>query len=74
MKRIKLIVIAFILSIPITWYGMNQWLESFEYKIDPGVGVYLVAGIISISIGWFTIGYQSIRAASTNPVDVLKEE
>lgn len=70
----KLIVIAFILSIPITWYGMNQWLESFEYKIDPGVGVYLVAGIISISIGWFTIGYQSIRAASTNPVDVLKEE
>ena len=70
----KLIVIAFIISIPITWYGMNQWLDSFAYKITQGPEVYLFAGFISICIGWFTIGYQSIKAARTNPVDVLKEE
>ena len=69
-----LIVISFIISIPITWYGMNQWLESFAYKITPGLSVYLFAGFISIFIGWFTIAYQSIKAANTNPVDVLKEE
>ena len=70
----KLIVVAFLVSVPITWYGMDQWLETFAYRIDPGVGVYLIAGIISIGIGWVTIGYQSIRAAKTNPVDVLKDE
>lgn len=70
----KLIVIAFIFSVPITWFGMDKWLETFAYKIDPGIGVYILAGIISIAIGWITIGYQSIRAARTNPVDVLKEE
>ncbi len=69
-----LIVISFIISIPITWYGMKLWLESFAYKITPGFGVFLLAGFISIFIGWFTIGYQSIKAARTNPTDVLKEE
>ncbi|MCK5102567.1 MAG: hypothetical protein KAR17_07120 [Cyclobacteriaceae bacterium] len=53
---------------------MNQWLESFAYRITPGPGVYLIAGFISICIGLITIGYQSIKAATTNPVDVLKEE
>ncbi|MCG8307625.1 MAG: ABC transporter permease [Cytophagales bacterium] len=70
----KLIVIAFALSIPITWYGMSVWLETFAYKVAPGIDVYLIAGIISIGIGWFTIGYQSIKAAKTNPVHVLKDE
>jgi len=70
----RLIVVAFVLSIPITWYGMGKWLESFAYKIEPGLMVYLYAGIISIFIGWITIGYQSIKAARTNPIDVLKEE
>jgi putative ABC transport system permease protein len=69
-----LIVISFIISIPITWYGMNQWLDSFAYKINPGIGVYALAGFISVCIGWLTIGYQSIKAAQTNPVDVLKDE
>ena len=69
-----LIVISFIISIPITWYGMNQWLESFAYKITPGIGVYALAGFISVIIAWLTIGYQSIKAARTNPVDVLRDE
>lgn len=70
----KLIFIAFILSIPISIYGMNTWLETFAYRITPGVGTYLLAGCISIFIGWITISYQSLRAARTNPVNVLKDE
>ena len=70
----KLIVIAFVLSIPISIYGMNVWLETFAYRITPGVGTYLLAGLITIVIGWVTISYQSIRAARTNPVNVLKDE
>lgn len=69
-----LVIIAFILSIPISIYGMNIWLETFAYRITPGLDTYLIAGIASILIGWLTISYQSIRAAKTNPVNVLKDE
>ncbi len=70
----KLIIIAFIISIPISIYGMNKWLDTFSYKITPGLEIYALAGLISLLIGWFTISYQSIRAARTNPVNVLKDE
>ena len=70
----KLIFIAFIISIPLTILGMNKWLETFAYRITPGVGTYLVAGIVSILIGWMAISYQSIKAALTNPVNILRDE
>ena len=70
----KLILIAFLFSIPITWYGMKEWLDGFAYKISPGIEMYLLGGCISIAIGWMTISYQSIKAALTNPVDVLRNE
>lgn len=70
----KLIVIAYIISIPISIFAMNKWLDTFAYKISQGVDIYILAGVISILIGWLTISYQSIRAARTNPVDVLREE
>ncbi|MBL6444900.1 ABC transporter permease [Fulvivirga sp. 29W222] len=70
----KLIILAFVLSIPISIYGMDKWLQTFAYRITPGVGTYLLAGFISIFIGWVTISYQSLRAARTSPVNVLKDE
>lgn len=69
-----LVIIAFVLSIPISIYGMNIWLETFAYRITPGAGTYIIAGLSSTLIGWLTISYQSIKAARTNPVDVLKDE
>lgn len=69
-----LILIAFIISIPLSIYAMNRWLETFAFRINPGVTEYLIAGVVSILIGWITISYQSIRAARTNPVNVLREE
>lgn len=70
----KLIVIAFILSVPLSVWAMNSWLETFAYRIHQGVGTYVIAGIISLAIGWLTISYQSFRAAVTNPVNVLREQ
>ncbi len=69
-----LIVIAFLVSIPISYLGMSKWLESFAYRITPGVGSFLLAGALSILIGWIAISYQSIKAALTNPVNVLRDE
>ncbi|MBL3658270.1 ABC transporter permease [Fulvivirga sediminis] len=69
-----LIIIAFVLSVPISFYVMNIWLSNFAYKVDQRPVTYVIAGLATILIAWITIGYQSIKAARTNPVEVLKDE
>jgi putative ABC transport system permease protein len=71
---IKLVIIAFVLAIPLGYYGMNKWLENFVYKIEVGAVVFLVAGLASFAIAWLIIGFHSIKAATRNPVDALKTE
>jgi putative ABC transport system permease protein len=70
----KLILISFLISIPVAWYGIRLWLEGFAYKDIPGVFVYLGAGLAALIIAWLTVSYQSIRAASTNPAQSLRDE
>jgi putative ABC transport system permease protein len=70
----KLILLAFILAVPISWYVMNNWLNSFAYHVELGVGVFLFAGGITMLIAWLTVSYQSIKAAIINPVKSLRSE
>jgi len=70
----KLIIIAFVLSVPVAWYTVNWWLEGYMYKVEVGVFVYLLAGLVSFLIAWLTMGYQSIKAASSNPIEALRSE
>lgn len=70
----KLIVIAFILATPFAWYMMDTWLQNFAYRIQLGVGIFLLAGVIALLIAWITVSYQSIKAAIVNPVKSLKNE
>ena len=69
-----LIIIAFLISIPISYFGLEKWLETFAYRVSPNLVTYLIASTASLIIGWLTIGYQSYRAAKTNPVNVLRDE
>jgi putative ABC transport system permease protein len=71
---IKLVLIALVIAIPIAWYSMNNWLESFTYRIHITGGIFLLAGVLAIGIALLTVGYQSIRAALTNPVKSLRSE
>jgi putative ABC transport system permease protein len=71
---IKLVMIAFIIAIPLGYYAMSRWLENFEYRIELGYAVFILSGIISFLIAWFTIGFESIRAALGNPVKALRNE
>jgi putative ABC transport system permease protein len=67
-----LVGISVFLSIPITWYLMNQWLQSFEYRVNIGWESFLIAGGISLLIALFTISYQTIKTASSQPAETLK--
>ncbi|MEQ8424157.1 MAG: ABC transporter permease, partial [Cyclobacteriaceae bacterium] len=70
----KLIIIAFVLSVPIAWFSVDWWLKGYVYKTEIGIMVYLLAGSAAFIISWLTMGYQSIKAASSNPINALKSE
>jgi putative ABC transport system permease protein len=70
----RLILVAFLLAVPISWYVMNNWLSGFAYRVSLDAGVFLLAGFLSVAIAWITVSYQSIKAAIANPVNSLRSE
>ena len=70
----KLILIAFLIAIPVSWYFMNQWLADFAFATSIGVGVFLLAGVLIMAMTLLSVLYQSTRVALVNPVDTLKYE
>jgi putative ABC transport system permease protein len=69
-----LVGIAFLISVPVTWWAMHNWLQDFAYRIHIQWWVFLLAGSIAILISAFTISFQAIKAAIANPVDSLRSE
>jgi putative ABC transport system permease protein len=71
---VKLVIIALCIAFPVSWWLMNNWLQSFAYRIHISADVFFIAGVSIILITLFTISYQSIKAAITNPVKSLRTE
>ena len=69
-----LIIVACIIAVPIGYYFMDKWLESFAYHIVLEFWVFILAGITALLIAMFTISLKSIRSALANPVDSLRNE
>lgn len=70
----KLIGIGFFLSSAITWWVMHRWSEEFVYQSPIEFWTFLIAGIIMLSISLVTMSFQSVKAASSNPIEYLREE
>jgi putative ABC transport system permease protein len=71
---LKLVLISFFIAAPLSWFFMHQWLEDFAYRINISWWVFAVAGITALLIALFTISFQAVRAAITNPVKSLRTE
>ena len=69
-----LVFFSLLFAIPIIWFGMNLWLESFAYHVEVGVGVFFISGLLALGVSWLTISYQSIKAAIVNPIESLRDE
>ena len=69
-----LVCVAFIISIPVTWWAMHNWLNNFAYRINISWLTFLVGGLLAILVTIVTISFQSIRAALANPVKSLRSE
>ncbi len=71
---IKLVVLSFIIAMPLAWIYSNYWLSSYAYRIEIGYTPFILSGIFAILIALLTVSYNTLRAASANPVDSLKYE
>ncbi len=70
----RLILVAFMLSVPIAWYLMQRWLEQFAYKTALSWWVFAMAGLLALGIALLTVSWQSWKAARRNPVEALRYE
>jgi putative ABC transport system permease protein len=69
-----LVLIAFVISVPLSYYLGTKWLENFAYKTDIGFIVFILAGLISIAMAILTVSYHTFKAARANPVNSLRYE
>lgn len=68
------VVIGALLSLPISYYLMKMWLQSFAYRIDLQWWIFFFAPFIAIFIALVTVSFKAVRAASINPIHSLKSE
>ena len=71
---LKLVGISFLISFPIAWWLMYNWLQGYEYRVSVEWWFFVLAALISILITLVTISFQSIKAANTNPIKSLSTE
>jgi putative ABC transport system permease protein len=69
-----LVLMAFIPGAVIGWWVVNEWLASFAYRTTISPWILILSGVASIVIAWLTVGFQAIKAASTNPANALRYE
>ncbi|CAG5012183.1 Macrolide export ATP-binding/permease protein MacB [Dyadobacter sp. CECT 9275] len=71
---LQLLLIAFLLAAPLGWWFTNSWLNDFAYHIEPGVGIFVLAIIITVLVTFFTVGFRSVKASLANPIKTLRSE
>jgi putative ABC transport system permease protein len=71
---LKLVFIASIIAFPVSWLAMHNWLRDFAYRINISWWVFVIAAFVAFLIAFFTISFQAIKAALTNPVKSLRTE
>jgi len=71
---IKLVMIAFLIAIPIAWWGIHTWLENFAFKTNMSWWIFMTSGVLMILIALLTLGIQTVRSATANPVKSLRSE
>jgi putative ABC transport system permease protein len=71
---LKLVVIGVAIAVPIAWYSMDRWLQSFAYHIDMEWWIFAMASVMALIIALMTVSVQAIKAAVQNPVKSLRAE
>jgi len=70
----RLILVAILIAIPLSWFAINSWLQSFAYHINLSWVILACASLAALLIAWITVSYESIKAAMANPTKSLRSE
>jgi putative ABC transport system permease protein len=70
----RLIIIAFLIAVPVAWYAMHKWLQNFAYRTELRWWLFLLAGLLALTVALLTVSWQSWWAATRNPVEALRYE
>lgn len=73
-EYVWLILTALVISSPLVYWVMDNWISNFAYQTSIGYFVFIAAGLAVITVAILTISYQSLKAATTNPVNSLRDE
>jgi putative ABC transport system permease protein len=71
---LTLVLVSFVISIPVAWLAMHQWLQNFAYQVPVSPWLFVGAGVMAISVALLTVSFQAIKAAMANPVKSLRSE
>ncbi|HXB91325.1 MAG TPA: FtsX-like permease family protein, partial [Puia sp.] len=72
MEFIGMVLVAFLIAIPLTWYFLRRWLDNFLYKTTIAWWIFPVTGVLVVLIALLTVGLRTVRAALGNPVSALR--
>lgn len=70
----KWVLIANLFAWPIGYFVMNEWLKSFAYRINVGIGILALSGLMAGGTAVLAVSYQAFKAARANPIDSLRYE
>lgn len=68
------LLVSFIFAVPLSWFIMDKWLESFSYRIGLSPWIFIASGAVSLLIAVVSIFFQTLHAAHSNPADVIRAE
>ncbi|MDN3655935.1 ABC transporter permease [Ferruginibacter paludis] len=71
---LKLVAIAFIIAVPLTWWFMHNWLLKYDYRVNISIWVFVIVGILMLLLTMAVVGLNTISAAMRNPVKSLKAD
>ena len=70
----RLILVAVVIAVPLSFFVFNRWLGGFAYHIPLGWSVFAIAIGVALAIAWLTVSYESLKAAVANPTRSLRSE
>jgi len=68
------LVLANLIAWPVSYYLMKKWLANFAYRIDLGIGLFILSALLALGVALITVGWQSLKAATSDPVNSLRYE
>ncbi|MEX2347533.1 MAG: ABC transporter permease [Balneolaceae bacterium] len=71
---VLLVLTGFLIAAPAAWYLMNNWLQDFAYRINPGAGIFFAGGLCALIVALITVSIHAVKAANMNPVESLRNE